>query len=100
MTEDLCMRTERRLRRHGYDKRTAHRCAGFLFISMMSVCSLMAGMRRRRGQIGIIEEIPRSIRHVLIVLSEQMHSINGSGIITSGPRAVYIAPGYSRIRRR
>jgi hypothetical protein len=100
MTQNLCTRTERRLRRHGYDKRTAHRCAGFLFISMMSVCSLMAGMRRRRGKMGIIEEIPRSIRHVLVVLSEQMHSINGSGIIISGPRAVDVVPASSRIHRR
>lgn len=101
MSENLCTRTERKLRRLGYAKKTAHLYAGFLYVSMMSVCGLMmAGMRRRRGQMDIVEKIPRSIRHALVVLSEQMHSINGSGIIVSGPRAVWIAPGYSRKRRR
>jgi hypothetical protein len=101
MTQNLCTRTERKLRRLGYAKKPAHLYAGFLYVSMMSVCGLMmAGMRRRRGQMDIVEKIPRSIRHALVVLSEQMHSVNGSGIIVSGPRAVDVVPASSRIHRR
>ena len=76
MSENLCTRTERRLRRLGYAKKTAHRYAGFFFVSMMSVCCLFG---------------------LCVTQSGQILADTGSGIIAAGPRAVLSVPTFSRI---
>jgi len=100
MNQNLCTRTERRLRRLGYERNAAHRFAGFFYVSMMSVCSLMVmGMRRRRHQTGIVEEIPRSIRRVLSVIVQHLYLIAGAGTSIADARAVPVLSA-DRIHRR
>ncbi len=79
MTQNLCTRTERRLRRHGYDKKTAHRCAGFLFISMMSVCGLF----------GLLDGSPEVLYHMG----------NGAGISYADARSGSVLSAAFRLRR-
>ena len=50
MTEDFCTRTERKLRRIGQERKTARRYAGFFYVSMLSVCSLMGDTPCPEGQ--------------------------------------------------
>jgi hypothetical protein len=40
MSGNFCKRTERRLKKLGLEKKEARRFAGFLYLSMMSVCCL------------------------------------------------------------
>jgi len=40
MSGNFCKRTERRLEKPGLEKKKARRFAGFLYVSMMSVCCL------------------------------------------------------------
>jgi len=78
MSENLCTRTERRLRRLGYAKKTAHHLAGYLYVSMMSVCCFFG---------------------LCVTQPEQIFADTGSGIISAGPRAVLSVPAFSRIHR-
>jgi hypothetical protein len=87
MSENFCKRTERRLEKLGLEKKKARRFAGFLYLSMMSVCSLMVSLSEEGGSQGITDETPRSLRHVLAVVLERMHSITGPGIVCADARA-------------
>jgi hypothetical protein len=120
MSENFCKRTERRLEKVGLDKKKARRFAGFFYLSMMSVCGLMVlipfphgkrmageedtgllrpGLSQEGGRHGITDETPRSLRHVLAVILERMHSITGPGILCADARAVCVLSASSGLRR-
>lgn len=100
MPPDFCTRTAGRLRRIGLPKKTARRFAGFFYVSMVSVCGLMGATPDLEGRGRTMDEIRRFLRLMVTLLSASLSSVASSGISVPGPRAVWIAPGYSRKRRR
>jgi hypothetical protein len=100
MSLNFCTRTIKRLRRIGLPKKTARRFAGFFYVSMVSVCGLMGATPDPRGRGGTMEETLRFLHWLLLLPSVLLYSDASYGISAPGPRAVWIAPGYSRIHRR
>jgi hypothetical protein len=91
MTEDFCTRTARRIRRLGQKRKTARHYAGFFYVSMLSVCSLMGDTPCPEGQ---AEEGPK--RHSALP-SVQAIPGTGPGIFCAGARAAGVLSASFRI---
>lgn len=100
MTEVICKRIMRKIRKLGATKKVATFYSRFFYISMLSVSGIMLTcMRRQKGVKCIGEETPRSLLHTLRVIIASTIRTTDFRIIIQGPAAVKIVPASSRIHR-
>jgi hypothetical protein len=98
MTEVICKRIMRKIRKLGATKKVATFYSRFFYISMLSVSGIMLTcMRRRKGVKCIGEETPRSLLHTLRVIIASTIRTTDFRIVIKGPAAVKIVPASSRI---
>jgi hypothetical protein len=98
MTNDFCTRTARKIRKFGYAKKVAVRSSRFMYLWMLSVSGIIAGMLWRTWQRTLFDETSRALRHTLAWLIVAHQEITGAGTC-SGPRAVNERARSFRIRR-
>jgi len=100
MTEVICKRIMRKIKKLGATTKVATFYSRFFYISMLSVSGIMITcMRHQKGVKCIGEETPGSLRHTLLVLIASTNWNTGLRIIIAGPAAVDIVPASSRIHR-
>lgn len=90
MSTRFCTRIERKIRKLGYAKNVAARASRFLYLSMLSVSGIFAGLLWRTWQRTLFDATSRSLRHTLARLIAALSQETTGHGTSSGPRAVDI----------
>jgi hypothetical protein len=98
MTNEFCSRTARKIRKFGYAKKEAARYSRFVYLSMLSVGGIIAGLHRKAGQRSLCDETSQPLRHTFARFIVAHQETTGTGT-SSGPRAVDERARSFRLRR-